>query len=424
MSAMIGLVQDWFELVRSRRARPFLLLALLADSAFLFIFLVAIQSYLPEQHGGGAGLPGYALAAYGGAKLAAQLFAGRLVDRFGHARAAQAGVLLILVGQISLLSAIIVPAAVLPSAAVYGFGSAILWPALYALGSHAFAEDERAKLGAALSVTSGVALIVGLGLGLTLPSSFPYWGAVLIAVAICALALAPTAVLARVETSSTDGAETPNLRALFAKAMDRRRLEFALFILLEAAAIGSLQAIFRSYGRDFLGVSFRRELFYLAPAMLAGAGALVIGGSLSDRLDRRLLLSTGFLTAGVAVCLLSNVREPRVLIPLAAAGGIGASLAMPSMSALSMDLSRTAGQGTVLAWFMMMEGLGHAGGAALGGWLNATSGPPGVLRLTGVLFLLAGAGAVLSLASRRGLAYAAPADASPQWPLDMSKGAT
>jgi len=247
---------------------------------------------------------------------------------------------------------------------------------------------------------------------------------VLIAVAICALALAPTAVLARVETSSTDGAETPNLRALFAKAMDRRRLEFALFILLEAAAIGSLQAIFRSYGRDFLGVSFRRELFYLAPAMLAGAGALVIGGSLSDRLDRRLLLSTGFLTAGVAVCLLSNVREPRVLIPLAAAGGIGASLAMPSMSALSMDLSRTAGQGTVLAWFMMMEGLGHAGGAALGGWLNATSGPPGVLRLTGVLFLLAGAGAVLSLASRRGLAYAAPADASPQWPLDMSKGAT
>jgi MFS family permease len=399
MSMMAGLVRDWFELARSRRARPFLLVAFLIDVAFLFIFLVAIQSYLPEQYGGGRGLPGYSLAAYGLAKLVAQLFAGRLADRLGHARAALVGVLFILTGQVALLAAVAMPYAALPSAAIYGFGAAVLWPALYARASHEFAEGERAKLAAALSVTTGIALVCGLSLGLLLPGGFPYWAAVILGAAVVVLAVIPTIALRRDGAYiSTLEQENPTLRAMIATALDRRRIEFALIILFESAAVGALQAIFRAYGRDFLGVSFRLELLYLVPAMLAGAGAVVIGGALADRLGRLLLVGAGYVVAGVALWLLANTTTPFVLIPLAAAGGVGAGLAMPAISALSMDLSRTAGQGTVLAWFMVMEGLGHAGGAGLGGWLNMTSDPAAVLRLAGGLFLVTGAGAALSVA--------------------------
>ncbi len=395
MGTISRLVQDWFGLARSAKARPFLLVALFADSAFLFVFLVAIQSYL---HGGGAGLPGYALACYGGAKLAAQLFAGRLIDRLGSTRAARVGLAIIALGQILLLGAIAMPAAVLPAGAVYGFGSAVLWPALYARASRRFPQEDRAKLGAALTVTTGIALIIGLGLGLALPEGFPYAAAAVIALIAVLLAAAAAAGLAGPDLpGSEEDLGTATLHDLIAKTLDRRRLGFAFFVLLESAAIGSFQAIFRSYGRDLLGVSFRRELLFLAPAVLTAAGAIVIGGALADRLGRLRLLSVGFLTAGVAVWFLSGTVQPAALIPLAAIGGMGAGLAMPSMSALSMDLSRTAGQGTVLAWFMTMEGLGHAGGAALGGWVNASAGPADVLRVAAALFFSIGIAAVVSL---------------------------
>jgi predicted MFS family arabinose efflux permease len=118
MRALTNSVFDWLRLARSSRARPYLLVTLLVDSAFIFVFLVAIQSYLPEQHGGGASLPGYALAAYGAAKLAAQLFGGRLSDWVGARRGLLAGLALVALGQASFFAAAAAPEMALPAAAV------------------------------------------------------------------------------------------------------------------------------------------------------------------------------------------------------------------------------------------------------------------------------------------------------------------
>jgi predicted MFS family arabinose efflux permease len=98
MRRLIEFVSDWLRVVRSPRARAYLLITLLVDGAFIFTFLVMIQSYLPEQHGGGASLPGFALAAYGAAKLAAQLFGGRLSVWVGPRRGLLAGLALVFVG--------------------------------------------------------------------------------------------------------------------------------------------------------------------------------------------------------------------------------------------------------------------------------------------------------------------------------------
>ncbi len=402
MRTVTGLLLDWLRLVRSRRTRPYLLITLFVDSTFIFVFLVALQSYLPEEHGGGAALPGYTLAAYGAAKLAAQLPGGRLIDRVGGGRGLFMGLALIVLGQGALLAAALVPEAALPAAAVYGLGSAVLWPAVYALASTTFAPAERARLTSAMTLTTGFALIVGLGLGLVLPARFPYTAATAMALAAVVLAFVSAAAM-RPAAGEPAGSGQPHLAGslwdVAMSALRPQRLGFALVMLLQSSAVGALLAVFRSYGRDLLGVSFRQELLLLAPAAVLAAGAVVVGGVLADRLGRVPLLGSGFLAAGLAIWFLSNVTRSAAVIPLAAAGGMGFGLALPSVGALSMDLSRSAGRGTLLAWFMTMEGLGHAAGPALGAWVNAMAGTAAVLWVVAALLAVAAPAALLLLIS-------------------------
>jgi len=401
MKALKTLLFDWWQLVRSSRARPYLLITLLVDGAFAFVFLVAIQSYLPEQHGFSAAWPGYALAAYGAAKLAAQLFAGRLIDHAGRKQGLLFGLVLILAGQALLLPAASMPVAVFPAAAVYGAGAAVLWPALYALASGSFAESERARLTSAMMLTTGVALAMGLGLGFLLPPGFPYVAAAALAFGVITVAFV-FATRSRPEAATTRSTTAPAeglLRTVARDVLQPQRLAFSLIVLLQAVAVGALLAIFRSYGRDFLGVSLRSEALILAPGALAGAASVAVGGVLADRFGRGRVLTAGYLIAAPAFLVLAGVKSPAVVAVVAMVAGLGLGVALPSITATSMDLSHKAGQGTLLSWFMAVEGLGHAIGPALGGYVTDAGDVEAVLRVAGALFaLLALASIALSLA--------------------------
>ena len=382
----LPLIGESWSLVRSERARPYLALTFFIDMALVFVFLVAIQSYLAEQYGGGTALAGYSLAAYGTAKLSGQLLAGRLIDRVGARRGMFVGLALVATGACALILAVLEPVAVLPAAAVYGLGGAAVWPAAYSLAAGEFKTEERARLTASLTVTTGLALACGLGLGFLLPSNFPYPAAT-------ALALIPiggAAFTARAFPSDpslhlpADGSGEPSgVRVAVRNLLTPKRIAHSAIVLIQAAMVGVMLAIFRSYGRDFIGVSFREELLLLAPAAAAGAGAVVLGGALSDRFGRIGVLGTGFLIAGLAIWGLSGVSSPAAVVPLAIVAALGIGLAVPSISALSIDLSRTAVTGTILAWFLTMEGLGQAAGPALGAWLNKAGGTTTVLWLVG-----------------------------------------
>src|SRR5438067_596479 len=143
MGALSRAISDWLVIASSGRARPFLAIALLVDSSFLFVFLVVLQTYLPEKYDASASLAGYALAAYGGAKLVTQITGGRFVDRIGARRALRAGLCLIAIAQISLVFAPHHSGLAYPAAVVYGLGAAIVWPALYSLVATGFAASER-----------------------------------------------------------------------------------------------------------------------------------------------------------------------------------------------------------------------------------------------------------------------------------------
>ncbi len=172
--------------------------------------------------------------------------------------------------------------------------------------------------------------------------------------------------------------------------MRAHRLGFALVMLLQSAALGALLAVFRSYGRELLGVSFREELLLMAPAAVFGAGAVVAGGVLADRLGRVPLLGSGVLTGALAIWFLATAQDRAATVVLMMVFGMGLGLALPAVGAMSMDLSRAGAAGTLLAWFMSIEGMGHAGGPALGAWLDARQDTSTVFQMVAVLFGLAG----------------------------------
>ena len=70
-----------------RRGFPLLLIGLAVDAAFIFVFLIALQSYLPESLHASKAIAGVALAAFGVAKLLTQLASGFISDRLGARRA-------------------------------------------------------------------------------------------------------------------------------------------------------------------------------------------------------------------------------------------------------------------------------------------------------------------------------------------------
>jgi hypothetical protein len=66
-----------------------------------------------------------------------------------------------------------------------------------------------------------------------------------------------------------------------------------------------------------------------------------------------------------------------------------------------MDLSHALARGTLLAWFMAIEGLGHAAGPALGAWVNGIEGTAAVLRVAAALFAGVAPAALMLLISTR-----------------------
>jgi MFS family permease len=386
MSALTRAVRDWLEIASSGRARPFLAIALLVDASFLFVFLVVLQTYLPEKYGASASLAGYALAAYGAAKLVTQITGGRFVDRIGARRALRAGLFFIALAQLSLVFAPDRSVLAYPAAIVYGLGAAVVWPALYSLIAAGFAVSERGRLTSALTITSAGAAALGLGLGVVLPGATPYVAALLVALSGTLVTLRLTAGLPSPPPVATAKIEFAGKGAGFWQ--DSSRIALAAIFLAESAALSALLAVFRAIGRDLFHVSLRVEALYFVPAVAAYGCGLLAGGVASDRIGRWPLLGGGMVAASAAMVAFSfSSGTPAVLLLTLSAGGLG--VALPSLNAMSVDLSPEPVRGKLIAWFFAAEGLGHTLGPAAAAVLSSAIGTAAVVRFSGSAFLAA-----------------------------------
>ncbi len=375
----------------ARRALPLLAIGFLADTGFLFVYLVVLQSYLPESLHASTAIAGYALAAYGTAKLFTQVGAGMISDRIGTRRALIGGTALLVVSDVAIVplghSA---PWFIVPVAAVGGLGASITWPAVYAAGATRFGAGEKARFTSMLTLATGLALLAGLGAGARVFAAVSFNAAMIfpIACTAAALAIALLTPLSAAEALHLEHAEPPSLSELRSVLSSAHRLAFACIVVVEASALGALTVIFRAYGRDVLGVSLTREEALLLPAAVLGAACVVAGGSLADRLGARRVMVPGFAVTGACLIMLARWTHPAFVVGVAGLAGAGFGLAAPSVASTMMALAGGAGsRGGVIGWFMTADGIGHAAGPALAGVLLAALGAHSVLITAGVLFL-------------------------------------
>lgn len=376
-----------------RRGLPLLVIAFAVDSAFIFVFLIALQSYLPESLHASSAIAGVALAAFGGAKLLTQLASGFISDRLGARRALILGTALLLIADASILPlAHVAPWLIVGSAAIEGLGSSVTWPALYSAGDQRFAQGEKGRFTALLTLATGGALAVGIGGGTFLNSAASFNIAMLAPVTAvgiaCTLALllpARGALLA-----DPEGFSLPAFSEMRSILGHSQRAAFTALVLAEAAALGGLTAIFRAYGRDVLGVSLPHQGLLLIPAAIVGTAVVIPGGAIADRLGAKRVMVPGFALTGICLILLARWSDPTFVVATAAVAGLGFGLAVPAIASTMMSLAgSTASRGGVIGWFMTMDGIGHAAGPAAAGILLATLGAESVLVAAGALFLAA-----------------------------------
>jgi MFS family permease len=376
-----------------RRGFPLLLIAFAVDSAFIFVFLIALQSYLPESLHQSPAIAGVALASFGVAKLVTQMASGFVSDRLGTRRALILGTGLLFAADASILPlAHIAPWLIVGSAAIEGLGSSVTWPALYSAGDARFAHGEKGRFTALLTLATGGALVVGIGGGTMLNSVASFNLAMIgpISFVGTAFALAIVLPLRAGGPSEHERFVRPTLAEMRSILGHPQRAAFTALVLVEAAALGGLTAIFRAYGRDVLGVTLAHEGLLLIPAAVLGAAIVVPGGMVADRLGAKRVMVPGFAVTGVCLVALARWSDPAFVAVAAAVAGVGFGLAVPAIASTMMSLAgSTTSRGGVIGWFMTMDGIGHSAGPAAAGLLLALLGVQSVLLAAGALFFAA-----------------------------------
>jgi predicted MFS family arabinose efflux permease len=361
------MVLNWLRAAASPAGRRVMLLTFLIDAPFAFVFLIAVQTYLPQDTWSGVSLPGLSLALFGGGKLVAQYVGGRLTDHIGLRNATIAGITLIVVAQAALLLSTVEIAVVLPASAAYGAGSAVVWPAVFARASR-FPSDMRAQISAAMTVTSGVGMAAALALGWLLPEDLSFGIAVAGTLALVSVALV-LAAFAGEPPDPEDGAATVStavavlgLRDVFATPT---LLRLGLVVVLQSASVGAMMSIFRALGRDLLDISLREQMvLFVAPAAGFATG-VVLAGLLGSHAGRRSLLAVAFGTACVSFLALTASGSLALSVTLLTTGCLGLGMALPTTTATGLDMARET-PGVTFGFLLTLEGLGHALGPAGG----------------------------------------------------------
>jgi predicted MFS family arabinose efflux permease len=370
----LALIGNWLRAAASPAGRRVLVLTFLVDAPFAFVFLLAVQTYLPQQTLLGTSLPGLSLALFGGGKLLAQYLGGRLTDRIGLRDATIAGIVLIVIAQASLLLSTVEIVLVLPASAAYGAGSAVVWPAVFARASR-FPTETRAQISAAMTVTSGAAMAVALGLGWLLPEDLPFSTAMAGTLALIAVALVLASFAGEPpdpidEAPKDDAIAVLGLGDVFASPP---LLRLGFVVVMQSAAIGAMMSIFRAIGRDLLDVSLREQMvLFVGPA--AGFAVGVFGaGVLGGVVGRRNLLAFAFGVGCVSFVALPAVDGLAPAVLLLTTGCLGLGMALPTTTATGFDLARET-PGVAFGFLLTLEGLGHAVGPAGGAMFGNVEG--------------------------------------------------
>ena len=238
-------------------------------------------------------------------RLAFDLLAGRMVDRFGERAMATSGALVL---SVSSAAAALAPTFgwLVIFRAAGGVGSSVFFAALFSYLMRTVPGDRMGRAVAGFYGSFNLGFIVGPPLGGLLVNRFGYVSPLWVYAATCAAAAAVYLRLIRkLEPRSRDGARRGSIRRLpWGRA-------FASVLVCEFAALWVVGALYLTllslFGTEELGLSEFRVTIGLAVASLTEFFVLFPAGSVADRRGRKHVLVPGLLLLVVGVPLFALV---------------------------------------------------------------------------------------------------------------------
>ncbi|MBI3222177.1 MAG: MFS transporter [Nitrosomonadales bacterium] len=153
-------------------------------------------------------------------------------------------------------------------------------------------------------------------------------------------------------------------------------LPFLPFILERVLQPGQLGAV--PWHTGLLTASYTLALFLLSP----------LWGVLSDRLNRRAVISLGLIGSGASLVLLDNVSNLTMLYASRMLGGIFAAAVLPAVLAYIAEACTASERPRKFAIVASFTSLGFMLGPMVGGWLSSmVLSPSDGMRVVGVLML-------------------------------------
>lgn len=343
-----------------------------------------------------AAYAGYALSAYGTAKLPAQPFCGWVADRLGARRVLATGLVICLLAILLMAQA---PTALVFTGicALYGLAVAVVWPAVYAMVGDDFDPLRRGRVLAAIGGAEVAGTAAGFGLGALVVDYGSLARAFGLVFALNALALVLAfAVPHGRKASGKDPSPVPLAHAIKSLLSPGLMMLWAILALI-SISVTVLVPDLRPYSSAALHLRFSSFSLLLAiPATLAVL-TLIPSGFVADKFGR-----TGPMMVGVAlwpVCMvgLALTQSLPLVLLIASIAAFGYALGMPAWNASLVDLSSTGSRGLQAGTAAAVQAVGLAIGPAIGGLTVAHFGIVAPFRLSAAVMLI---GAALTFAYR------------------------
>ena len=185
------------------------------------------------------------------------------------------------------------------------------------------------------------------------------------------------------------------LEALRTRAFWLLGLGHALALLVVTAV--NVHAI--SHMKEGLGYSLAQASVVITVMTLAQAGGMLLGATVGDRLEKRLVAAGCMLLHMMGLLLLAHAAHPLMVAGFAVLHGVAWGLRGPFMQAIRADYFGLQAIGMIMGLSALMIAFGQVGGPLVAGaFADLTGSYRGGFT---VLALLAGAGSLLFLVARK-----------------------
>jgi MFS family permease len=326
------------------------------------------------------------------AKFAWQPIAGWVADRAGRRVTMLAGMVLS-VPVLVLMMEVPDERAFLALSALLGIGAATMWPAFMAHVGETTPHGRRARTMSLLNIAQMSGIGLGTLCGVLMVDYVTYAGAFWMCILFSALAIGMVwrSIGGR---RSADGRVTPAAAPQDARCDDPAAWKpgiAALAVIVLFLTIGtSLHTpMVGAYTNDVLKVKMSfMALLFPVPAVLAGI-ALWRYNRVADRYGRQVPLVVGVFVAALSLFALTLTRSPFIAVNLVVLAGLAYAISIPAWAAAALDATDAGSRGLWLGTLSAVQGLGVAGGQAMGGVIGGIWGPLAPFKIAALMLMIA-----------------------------------